>query len=152
MLKRGLLAGVALLAVGLIAVGPASATPGGKKPRYETEVTISYDPFNNEYTGTVSSEFAQCRRARFVVVKVEDGGIIPEGRAAKGGKGPQPGNDRPATVGVDRTNTNGQYKVRSGSLPPFFGFYRARVTQDIRNRYICERDVSPVMQFELPTR
>ncbi|UJA20914.1 hypothetical protein HJD18_12295 [Thermoleophilia bacterium SCSIO 60948] len=137
----------ALAVVVATAAGPASAVPGGKKPRFETEVTVEYDFNRGEYVGSVTSEVRQCQKARFVVIKVRDGRIPSKGGVIPGGGGIQG-----STVGVDRTNEFGDYIVRTGASPPFTGTYRARALKDIRNKYICEADLSPVMRVDIPTQ
>lgn len=133
MLKRALVAiGAMALIVGLI--GMTGTATAKKKPRDKANVTIEFDVLSQQFTGTVKSS-NRCQRVRRVTVTEKPGGL-PDG-----------GNDRPTTVGVDRTNKDGKYKVKLAGLPDVLTNYRARVKMKTKRSYICQNAVSEREQY-----
>lgn len=134
MIKRMLTTvGVLALIAGLVAVAsPANAKP--KKPRDKANVSVSFDPLSQEYTGTVKST-KRCQSFRRVTVLEQPGGL------------PDSETPPPTAVGTDRTNGKGQFKVNAAGVPDIGTEYFARVKSEKRKRSNCLSDVSPTETY-----
>ena len=136
MLKRALIAiGAVALIVGLLGAGTALA---GKKPTDGSKVTVNFDPLSQEYTGKVKST-KRCERVRRVTVLEQPGGL------------PDSETEPPTTVGIDRTNKDGEYKVNAGGVPDIGTEYFARVKYKRSGKFNCRNAVSETKVYlEMP--
>ncbi|UJA20911.1 hypothetical protein HJD18_12275 [Thermoleophilia bacterium SCSIO 60948] len=138
MLKRILAAvGMTVLIAGLVAAA-SPATAKKKTPRDSARVSVEFDVVSQQFTGTVKST-KRCKRFRQVTVTEKQGGL-PDG-----------GNGTPTTVGTDRTNENGDYKVKLAGLPDVLTTYKVRVKREVRgkrgNKFICKSAVSKPVEY-----
>ena len=121
MLKRAMQVGLGSLAMVAAAGGGLAGATHGNNPVEASQVNVQFEPAfpGGVYAGNVEST-ARCMRYRLVIILEQGGGGFSVPRGA-GGQEP------PTRIGEDRTNRQGEFRVKPSFAPDFSAEYFARV-------------------------